>query len=75
MTLDEALECIGETVTYRPAGQLAEHGVITSVGNRLVFVRYAGDLHSKATDPADLTLPADDAATDGKPEFNGELPF
>jgi hypothetical protein len=56
MTLDEAREHAGEAVAYRAAGALAEDGVITSVGNVAVFVRYAGDLNSKATDPADLTL-------------------
>jgi hypothetical protein len=56
MTLDEARAHIGEAVAYRVAGELAEDGVITSVGNVAVFVRYEGDRHSKATDPADLTL-------------------
>jgi hypothetical protein len=56
MTLDEARAHAGEAVAYRAAGQPAEDGVIASVGSVAVFVRYAGGLHSKATDPADLTL-------------------
>jgi hypothetical protein len=65
VTLDEAREHIGQSVAYRAAGALAEEGVITSVGNVAVFVRYDGDLHSKATDPADLTLAHGDAGTVG----------
>jgi hypothetical protein len=56
MTLTEARERIGEEVIYRAHGAIAEDGTISSVGERFVFVRYAGDRHSKATDPAALTL-------------------
>lgn len=65
MTLDEAREHIGRRVAYTAAGELTEDGVITSVGNVAVFVRYDGDRHSKATDPADLTLAHGDAGTVG----------
>lgn len=61
MTLDEARAHAGEAVAYRAAGEVAEDGVITGVGSVAVFVRYAGDRHSKATDPADLTLTAEAA--------------
>lgn len=56
MTHDEAREHIGQRVAYRVAGDLAEDGVIDSVGTRFVYVRYDGDRYPKATDPADLTL-------------------
>lgn len=56
MTLGEAREHIDEGVVYTPAGGPAEDGVITGVSNRAVFVRYKGDLHAKATNPADLKL-------------------
>jgi hypothetical protein len=54
MTLDEAAANIGRNVVYRPLG---EEGVITSVNNSYVFVRYRGDLvASKATCADDLFL-------------------
>lgn len=57
MTLDEAREHIGANVVYRPDGRPApETGVITSVGELLVFVRYVGDRHSKGTYAGDLDL-------------------
>lgn len=60
MTLDEARDHIGHGVVYRSGEDLAEDGVITGVG-ALVFVRYKGDQHAKATCPADLTLLAPSA--------------
>lgn len=55
MTLGEALDGIGRTVTYRPTPTSSpsevEVGVITSVGPSLVFVRYGRDLNSQATHP------------------------
>jgi hypothetical protein len=54
MTLGEAREHLGEGVVYRTAYGKTEDGVITSVGDRWVFVRYAGDQRSKATDPVPL---------------------
>ena len=56
MTLDEARAHIGDGVVYRPPHGVVEDGVITSVGDRFVFARYGTDTHSKATDPAFLTL-------------------
>jgi hypothetical protein len=56
MTLDEARSCLerGEPdVLYRPAHGEPELGVITSVSDAWVFVRY-GTQASVATDPADL---------------------
>jgi hypothetical protein len=55
MTLGEAREHLGEGVIYRTADGKTD-GVITSVGDRWVFVRYAGDQRSKATDPGMLRL-------------------
>lgn len=49
MTLDEAREHIGSAVVYRPGGDSIEQGVITSVNDYCVFVRYGADTHSKAT--------------------------
>lgn len=56
MTLNEARNHIGDGVVYAPSHGRREDGVITGVSDRYAFVRYAGDGHSKATDPADLTL-------------------
>jgi hypothetical protein len=56
MTLDEAEQHIGAGVVYRPFEGRAEDVVITSVNEHYVFVRYAGDQSSKATNPADLEL-------------------
>jgi len=54
VTLDEARALVGCGVVYTPGHGPREDGVITSVGDRLVFVRYAGDAASKATSPGDL---------------------
>lgn len=56
MTIDEARDHVGDGVIYYPCGGPAEDGVITSVNDHYVFVRYTGDRHSKATRPADLLL-------------------
>lgn len=59
MTLDEAREHVGDGVTYRQPGRPTEDGVITSVGMRFVFVRYASQqpgAHGQATYPDDLEL-------------------
>lgn len=58
MTLDEARANIGRKVGYRPPHPAlpAEEGVIASVNDRFVFVRYGSDLTAKATNPRDLTL-------------------
>jgi hypothetical protein len=65
MTTAEFGEHVGEAVVYTPAGARRttrrEQGVITSVGAFWVFVRYGADIHSKATDPAHLTLLAEAA--------------
>lgn len=49
MTIDEARSHIGNAVVYRPFGESVEQGVITSVNEHYVFVRYGADNHSKAT--------------------------
>lgn len=54
ITLEEASHNIGSVVIYLPRPGVVEEGVITSVGRENVFVRYRGDLHSKATRPEDL---------------------
>jgi len=48
---------IGRTVIFNhhsPVSLPIEAGVITSIGNMYVFVRYGSDLHSKATSPDNL---------------------
>lgn len=65
MTLAECAAHIGEEVTYQdpfpsglfPSGR--KDGVITSVGDRFVFVRYGQDAYSRATRAEDLTLARD----------------
>jgi hypothetical protein len=58
MTLDEARQNIGNSVTYTPfeGSTEKEYGVITSVNDRYVFVRYGTDIQSKATRAEDLEL-------------------
>jgi hypothetical protein len=57
MTLEEAREHVGRGVVYRPfADVIPEQGVITSVNDHWVFVRYGSDGGSKATEPWLLTL-------------------
>ena len=53
MTIDEARAHIGDEVVYLPNG---EDGVITSVNDNWVFVRYGSTRTSQATDPAMLEL-------------------
>lgn len=57
MTLDEAAVRIGAGVVYAPYPYRGrkEKGVIVSVNNSWVFVRY-GASRVQATDPAQLTL-------------------
>lgn len=46
---------VGRSVVYTPyAGAKTEDGVITSVNDDYVFVRYGADKNSKATRPEDL---------------------
>ena len=54
MTLDEARASIGLLVVYRTEFCGPDEGVITSVNNHYVFVRYGSQVGSQATDPADL---------------------
>lgn len=58
MTLEEARNNIGRYVVYTPfegcSDNQKELGVITSVNDTYVFVRYGDELHSKATRPEDL---------------------
>lgn len=53
MLLQEASENIGRKVIYTPYQdcdiKAIEYGVITSVNNNFVFVRYGKDVNSKAT--------------------------
>jgi len=59
MTIDEARNSIGAGVIYHPGRTDAEAGVITSVNDHYVFVRYGSGGTSAATEPAALTLAAD----------------
>lgn len=60
MTLEEARKNIGRYVTYIPfkgcSKDQLELGVITSVNERFVFVRYGNEINSKATRPEDLKI-------------------
>jgi hypothetical protein len=56
MTRDEAKTNIGRLVVYRPFPDVYEEGVITSVGDYYVFVRYGSQQTSAATRPEDLRL-------------------
>lgn len=55
MTLAEAAAGVGRGVVYTPHhGGPKEDGVITSVNDRYVFVRYGARQGSSATEAADL---------------------
>jgi len=54
VTLDEARASIGLLVVYRKPWCEVEQGVVTSVNDHYVFVRYGAQVGSQATDPADL---------------------
>lgn len=62
MTLDEAREHVGHKVVYRAPhvrrSEAGEEGVVTSVNDHYVFVRYSSKAGSQATYPAQLTLMA-----------------
>ncbi len=55
MTLTEARDRVGQKVVYRAPHvghhQPGEEGVITSVGDTWVYVRYGASTTSKATHP------------------------
>lgn len=58
MTLEEARAGIGRKVVYAAtpwdSSRPPEEGVVTSVNDHFVFVRYGSDTHSKATYAGDL---------------------
>ena len=60
MTLEQARNNIGCYVTYIPFKgcdkSQYEIGIITSVNEKYVFVRYGNNLHSKATRAEDLKI-------------------
>jgi len=60
MTIEEAKNSIGRRVQYIPFKgcdpSLIEQGTITSTNDKYVFVRYDGDVNSKATRPEDLNF-------------------
>lgn len=63
VSLEWAADHVGSKVVYHamhqdPAKEQGEEGVITSVGNGVVFVRYGADTHSKATLADQLTAVA-----------------
>jgi hypothetical protein len=64
MRLEEARDHIDDGVVYLSGTDRAEDGVITSVNDRYVFVRYRGWGGSKATSPEDLTLLARTSPTE-----------
>ena len=70
MTLDEARQNIGADVVFRGGASAEdEDGVITSVNDTYVFVRYAGDQHGKATRPEDLVLLTPEVWNGDAPEW------
>lgn len=58
---------VGRAVVYRPTHGSVEQGVITSMNDHFVFVRYGADTHAKATEPALLQFLTDDQPTQGAP--------
>ena len=56
MTLQEAKENIGNQVVYTNFIGSYEYGIITSVNDKFIFVRYGEDVGSQATRPEDLKL-------------------
>jgi len=56
MTLDEAREHIGSDVLYRAPHGSTQNGIITSVNDWFVFVRYGITGSGVATPPETLTL-------------------
>lgn len=43
-------------VIYKKGASKQEEGIITSWNSKFIFVRYHGDIHSKATAPEDLNF-------------------
>jgi hypothetical protein len=77
MTAEEAREALARdnapAVVFRPpGGEKAEDGVITSVGEKWVFVCYGRGTTSAATDPACLTLLATPEPGDSSEEGSGD---
>jgi len=65
MTLEQAREHVGHGVVYqRPGRRYWEQGMITSVNDHYVFVRYGSQAGSAATYPEDLELMAPDPSGD-----------
>jgi hypothetical protein len=60
VTIDEARAAVGQSVVYWPSRKFGqfEEGVITSVNDHVVFVRYGASKQSAATAPEDLILVA-----------------
>lgn len=56
ITLEQARAGIGRTVIYDDGHGRREAGVITSVSERFVFVRYGAAINSQATNPGDLVF-------------------
>jgi len=60
ISMAQARDHIGDGVVYYPdpgiPSERAEQGVITSVNDAWVFVRYGDNTGSKATSPANLVL-------------------
>jgi hypothetical protein len=54
ITLAQARQRVGDGVVYRPDEGDPEQGVVSSVGERWVFVRYGSDSGAKATEPGML---------------------
>lgn len=57
-------EDLGRAVTLVIESHPIEHGIITSVNKDFVFVKYNGELHSKATRRCDLCWRTKDGISD-----------
>lgn len=62
MTLEQALDHIGDEVVYHPMFAPAEYGVITGASSLMVFALYPDFKYPQATRPGDLELLAATAA-------------
>lgn len=56
ITLEQAKQNIGNKVIYLKGTDRQEEGIISSVNENYVFVRYGGNCTAQATKPKDLVF-------------------
>lgn len=56
MTLEEANNSIGRKVVFEQFGCKKEEGVITSVNDRFIFVRFGNSCQGQACSPSSISL-------------------